>query len=401
MRVAILTSHPVQYQAPWFRALAPELDLTVYFAHRQSASEQGEAGFGVAFDWDVDLLSGYRSQFLENVSRRPSVLRYSGCDTPAIRGLIAGGNFDAVIVSGWYLKSYWQAIRACRKAGVPVLVRGDSQLQTPRSSLKRVAKSVTHALLLKQFDGFLYVGKRNAEYLKHYGADERRMFFVPHFVDNAWFAAQARAATGRRPEMRERWGAQDRTLVALFVGKLIPEKRPNDFVRAIGAARLGGIDVKGVFVGSGELESRAKALAAELEVPVSFEGFRNQSELPSFYAAADVLVLPSQSETWGLVVNEAMACGLPAIVSDAVGCAPDLIEEGLTGFTYPCGEAPSLANRLAETFTLVDRRHSFQAALDGKLACYNVERAIKGTLEAVHSSAAKPSSRHDDGEKEN
>jgi len=390
MRVGILASHPIQYQAPWFRGLAQVVDLTVFFAHQQTATEQGKAGFGVAFDWDVDLLSGYRHHFLKNVSRRPSVLRYGGCDTPEIREAISERQFDAVIVSGWYLKSFWQAIRACRKAGTPVLVRGDSQLHTPRSSLRRAAKTMTHALLLKQFDAFLYVGRRNAEYLKHYGADQRRMFFVPHFVDNAWFGGQAREGLARRSDLRERWSAQPHTLVALFVGKFIPEKRPDDFVRSISAARARGIDVIGVFVGSGELEPQARALAAELKAPVSFEGFRNQSELPAYYGAADVLVLPSESETWGLVVNEAMACGLPAIVSDAVGCMPDLIDEHQTGFSFPLGNEHALAECLRLAEQKKQAGHDWQPALQTKLQTYSLETAIAGTLCAIESLSTPP-----------
>ncbi|MCX8090907.1 MAG: hypothetical protein N3I86_08245, partial [Verrucomicrobiae bacterium] len=166
MRLGILASHPVQYHAPWFRALARVADVEVFFAHRQSAQEQGRAGFGVAFDWDVDLLSGYPHRFLKNVASRPGVHHYRGCDTPEIGRIIQTGlarrlaelqpagerssgaaagcesaeerRFDAFIVMGWYLRAYLQAARACRAAGVPVLVRGDSQLRTPRPLLKRL-----------------------------------------------------------------------------------------------------------------------------------------------------------------------------------------------------------------------------------------------------------------------
>src|SRR5262249_36150635 len=128
MRLGFLVSHPIQYYAPLFRALAGLCDLTVYFAHRQTAEGQARAGFGVAFDWDIDRLSGYRSQFLTNVASRPSTDRYAGCDTPEVAREISAGRFDAVVVPGWALRSYWQAVRACRRAGVPVFVRGDCQL---------------------------------------------------------------------------------------------------------------------------------------------------------------------------------------------------------------------------------------------------------------------------------
>lgn len=383
MRLGILASHPIQYEAPWFRVLADRIDLTVYFAHRQSAEEQSKSGFGVAFDWDVDLLSGYTHQFLNNVSRRPDVNRYSGCDTPEITEIVADGKFDAFIVTGWYLKSFIQATRACRRAGVPVFVRGDSQLGTTRSAMKRVAKELTHRMLMRQFDGFLYVGKRNAEYLRHYGAPQDRMFFVPHFVDNNWFGQKAEEARDQRSDIRGQWGATEETLVVLFVGKFQAVKRPADVLRALAELKSQGSNAVGTFVGAGELEQSLRTEAGLLGVAVRFEGFKNQSQLPSCYATADVLVLPSESETWGLVVNEAMACGLPAIVSDSVGCAPDLIEEGKTGFTFPCGDANALAERISRFQEMKNAGHDCRPAVNKKIACYSVEQGIRGTLAAV------------------
>ena len=172
-RIGFLISHPIQYYAPIFRELAKRCDLTVFFAHRQTAEQQARAGFGVAFDWDVDLLSGYDSRFLANVARQPSTDRFAGCDTPGIADEIAGGKFDAFVVPGWALRSYWQAVRACRRRGVPVLVRGDSQLGGQRNSAVRFAKALAFSHLLRRFDGFLYVGQRNREYLLHYGVAGR------------------------------------------------------------------------------------------------------------------------------------------------------------------------------------------------------------------------------------
>ncbi|NBV25669.1 MAG: hypothetical protein EBS05_27670 [Proteobacteria bacterium] len=232
MRVGILSSHPIQYQAPWFQALAPVLDLEVFFAHRQSAAEQGRAGYGVAFEWDVDLLSGYRHRFLENVAREPNVNRFPGCDTPEVRNVVAVGRFDAFVVTGWYLKSYWQAIRACRRHRVPVLVRGDSHLSTPRSCWTRWLKAVTHRWLVRQFDGFLVVGQRNREYLVHYGVPPGRLFAGPHFVDNAWFAARAESARASRVAKRVEWGCGPGDYAALFVGRFIPEKQVAIFLSA-------------------------------------------------------------------------------------------------------------------------------------------------------------------------
>src|SRR2546423_13562755 len=381
MRLGILASHPIQYHAPWFRALAREIDLDVYFAHEQSPKGQAAAGFDVAFEWDVDLLQGYRSRYLRNVAQEPDVNRYSGCDTPEIAQIIRDDNFDAFIVIGWYLKSHWQAIRACRKAGVPVLARGDSQLLTPRSRLKTWAKRLTHSIMLKQFDGFLAAGQRSRDYLRHYGVRDERIYFVPQSVDTEWFAQRAAALADDAEKKRAEWGASPDAVVVLFVGKFIPEKRPQDVLTAVAKCET---KVVAIFVGSGPLESELRTLAADTELSVRFEGFKNQSELPLYYVSADVLVLPSVSETWGLVVDEAFACGTPAIVSREVGCAPDLIDEGKTGFTFPTGDTDTLAQKLSAFAREKEAGRDWGLCVSAKAAQYSAEAAAAATVTALN-----------------
>jgi glycosyltransferase involved in cell wall biosynthesis len=381
LKLGILSSHPIQYQAPWFRELSKLVTLEVFFCFQPDPKQQA-AGFGGAFTWDVDLLSGYESRFLQNRATQPSADRFFGCDTPEIVGIIRDARFDAFIVCGWNLKSYWQAIRACRGYGVPVLVRGDSQLATPRSAVVRYAKRALYPQLLKQFDGFLSVGKRNREYLQHYGVPAERIFFAPHFVDNDWFREKTREARPQRDILREKWNLPRAALVALFVGKFIPKKRPLDLLHAAARVRERNLEVIPAFIGSGELEADLRQTASNLNVPALFEGFRNQSELPAFYAAADVLALPSDGgETWGLVVNEAMACALPAIVSDAVGCAPDLIEEGVTGFTFPVGNTEALGERLLQIESLP--RDSLDEAIAARLTVYSAATCARNTVAGI------------------
>jgi len=370
-RIGFLVSHPIQYYTPIFRALAKQCDLTVFFAHRQTAEQQARAGFGVAFDWDVDLLSGYDSRFLVNVAHQPSTDRFTGCDTPGVTDEIARGKFDAFVVPGWALRCYWQAVRACRRHGVPVLVRGDSQLGSQRNRAVRALKSLAFSHVLRRFDGFLYVGQRNREYLLHYGAPADRLFFSPHCVDNDAFAAASAAVAVSRDPGRRR---------ILFAGKLIARKHPSDLLHAV--ARLGGHPVEVVFAGSGELEAELRQIAAAASVRTAFLGFVNQSELPAVYAAADLLVLPSNAqETWGLVVNEAMACGTPAVVSDAVGCGPDLVDAGATGAIFPFGDIAGLAAAIDGVFSL-DRAYVRRRLAD-KMARYSPQHAAAAIVEAA------------------
>ncbi len=387
-RLAIVASHPIQYQAPWFRALTRATDLDVFFCHRQDASDQANAGFDGPFEWDVPLLDGYRYHWLENRARRPNVFSYRGCDTPGIDQAIAGGRFGACIVSGWYLKSYVQAIRACRRHRVAVFLRGDSHLGTPRSPVRSAVKWLPYRLLLSRVDGHLSVGQANRAYLRHYGVPEPKLFFVPHFVDNDFFAQGAECARkdGTAGAIRQRLGIPDPAMVALFVGRFVPKKRPGDFVAAIAAAATrSAVPIVGLMVGSGPLMAQTEALARRLDAPVRFAGFRNQAELPACYASADVLVLPSDgAETWGLVVNEAMACGIPAVVSEAAGCAPDLIVEGRTGYTFPLGDTAALADRLAEVGArLAADAVGVRRGVEAHISTYSCARAVEATLAAL------------------
>ena len=390
-RLGILVSHPIQYYAPWFRHLAERLDLDVFYAHRQDAAGQAQAGFGVAFDWDVPLLEGYRYHWLRNVAARPGIGTFRGCDTPELYDIIDRRRFDAFLVFGWNRKSSWQAIRACWKNRVPVLMRGDSQLETSRSLAKRALKSLPYRWLLPRIDAHLYVGQRNREYLEHYGVPAERLFFCPHFVDNDFFATSAKRARvdGTCARIRQDLGIPQDAFVFLFVGKLIAKKRPADFVNACRTAFQAPDTSRphAIIVGDGPLRSELQEIAAPAADRIHFAGFLNQSELPAYYAASNALVLPSEaSETWGLVVNEAMACGIPCIVSDAVGCGPDLIETSRTGDTYPAGDVPALAACLrSQSEPPADDRGPSASELARKMTAYSIDAAAEGLLTALKS----------------
>jgi len=350
-RLAIVATHPIQYHAEWYRLLAahPELEVHVYYCHRATPSEQANAGFGVEFDWDVPLLSGYPFSFLKNVARAPGHGRFGGFNTPEIKDIIGHREYDAVMVNGWNYKSAWQAIRAGWKAGIKVLVRSDSHLHRRRGFFTRIAKAAVYPRFVSRFDGCLAVGKWSKEYFLRYGARPERIFLVPHAVNNSFFGCEAERARPKRGELRTKWGLDNDAIVFAFSGKFIEKKRPMDFVRAIHLAAKGGSRLQGLMIGDGPLRAWCEEYVLNHGAPVSFAGFLNQSQIPAAYALCDALVLPSDGgETWGLVVNEAMACGLPAIVSDQVGCGPDLIVPGKTGFVFPLGDVEALASQMLQ-----------------------------------------------------
>jgi glycosyltransferase involved in cell wall biosynthesis len=346
-RLAILASHPIQYFSPWFRHLNQYFDLEVLYAHRQDEDGQAKAGFGVKFAWDIPLLEGYRHRWLRNVARQPGLQTFGGCDTPEIYKLVEQQRYDAMLVLGWNRKSFVQGIRACWRNRIPILCRGDSQLRSPRSTMLKLIKYLPYRCFLPRIDAHLYVGQRNKEYLKHYGVREKQLFFSPHFVDNQFFTEGAKQArsSGRVQALRDEFKIPTNAFVALFVGKFIPKKRPADFVHATLKVSEAHPQFHGLLVGDGPLRPELENSARSHKDRVHFAGFRNQSEMPAFYAAADTLVMVSE-ETWGLAINEAMACGVPAIVSEVAGCVPDLIDEAQTGFTFPLGDVEALSRCL-------------------------------------------------------
>jgi glycosyltransferase involved in cell wall biosynthesis len=390
-RLAIVSTHPIQYHAPWFRALArrPELDLEVLYCHRANSADQARAGFGVEFEWDVPLLDGYRNTFLQNVASKPGLGSFAGLDTPELSRLIHRGRYDAVLVNGWHFKSAWQAIWACWRTGTPVLVRSDSHLHTPRSRAKQLIKWPVYRTFIPRFDACVSVGRWSTDYYEHYGAHRDRIVRIPHVIDVASFQNEAERSASRRTEIRSSWKVREPAVVFLFVGKFTPKKRPMDFVRAIDQAARSGASIAGVMVGDGPLRIPCEAEAAQRNAPLYFAGFRNQSEIVSAYGAADCLILPSDGgETWGLVVNEAMACGLPCIVSDHVGSGPDMVITGRTGETYPVGDVGRLAELIETHATSRGSLQSMKSPAIAMAAQYDITAGVDATLRALAVSTA-------------
>lgn len=354
LRLGVLLTHPVQYYSPWFRALAARSRLTVYYAHQQTAEGQARAGFSKGFEWDVPLLDGYDWQWLNNVSKRPGLTHFDGCDTPEIADIIRRERFDAFLMFGWNRKSMLQAGWAARRAGTPLLIRLDSNLLAPRSRLKSAVKRPAYSAILPRAGHYLSPGIRTDAYLRHYAVPASRIHRLAHMVDTVRFASGAEEARhdGAPTALRAAHGARADDTVLMFVGKLIPRKRPRLLLEALQHLRrtdpavAGGVRLW--LVGDGPQREELEAFARDQNLPVSFLGFVNQSGLPTAYAAADCLVLPSDGqETWGLVVNEAFACGLPAIVSAEAGCAPELLIEGRTGWLMRRPEVDHLATLFA------------------------------------------------------
>lgn len=389
VRLTAVLTHPIQYYAPWFRHLhahAPQIALTVLHATEPTAEQQG-AGFDRAFAWDVPLTGGYTSITVRAAkdSDRIDSDRFTGLDVPEIGRAIAATSPDVVLITGWYSITLVRALWACRRLGIPALYRGDTNLLSGPRGWRRPLWTLKTRLLLRQFDGFLSPGQRVTEFLRAHGAPDHRIFSAPHAVDNGMFAAAAAPyqTPDARADARRRRGIDAGAFVVLFAGKLRRSKRPVELVQAV--ARLGpGATL--MVVGSGPLEPDVRDEAARSGVALTMAGFMNQSELGEAYAIADCLALPSDAaETWGLVVNEALATGLPCVVSDAVGCGPDLVDEGITGYVHPLDDIEALASALAKVRRRLQEGHDWRPACRARAAAFGLDELTAGVVRACRS----------------
>jgi len=352
-RVLVLVTHVVQYASPLFRVLAndPRLEILVAYCSLQGAEPGFDPEFEVQVQWDVPLLDGYKWVQVPNRSLRPRLGHFWGLWNPGLWNLVRNGNFDAVVIyTGYMCASFWLTVLAAKSAGVPVLISTDSTTLHSREG-KRWREWLKPFIVSRvySFVDMIMVASNAAKKLAMtLGVPEKRLRIIRSGVDKeAWLASSAKC---NRSAVRAGWKVPDNARVILYCAKLQPWKRPLDLLEAFAKANLPGVYL--VFAGDGPqrnlLESRVHALGLADRVRVM--GFVNLSQLPGFYYAADLFVLPSAYDPCPLVVPEAMFSGLPVILSDAVLGRLEMIDVGKSGYLYPCGDVDALAGILKHIF---------------------------------------------------
>jgi glycosyltransferase involved in cell wall biosynthesis len=342
-RLAIVASHVIQYQDPFFRLLAaePEIDLTVFYCSPQGATEYRDEDMKTTLRWDIETLTGYRSVMLRNFARgNEGFFRHVN---PGLIAVLARDGYDAALfMTGWGSLTPWLGFLACRLWNVPILLYGDSSFVPPEDTIARRLRAMVMRALTGAASGLMISGAWNADYYRHYGGDPSRFFPLPWAVDNDRFAAASRISAEERSALRARYGIAGDRMVIAYSGKLIPRKDPMALLRAFETMRLRERAAL-LFIGDGELRGAIQARGVR---DVVVTGFVNQEAIPSLYAMSDVFVLPSSFDPRATVVNEAMACGLPVIVTDRCGPAGDIVRHGENGFVFGFGDVDALAAHL-------------------------------------------------------
>jgi glycosyltransferase involved in cell wall biosynthesis len=384
-RVALVASHVIQYQAPFFRLLAAEseLDLDVIFCSTDGAEVYRDAEMQTTFRWDLDLLGGYRHRFLRNFGFGEG---YTRLINPGIVPTLLFGRYDAVIFFlGWGTISSLLGIAASRLRGLPILMFGDSSFPPPETTFASRLRAGFLRTIVGLTDQFLVSGVLNADYYRHYGADDSRFHLVPWAIDNARFVEGSRFAPGEREAMRARFDIGDDDLAIVFSAKFLPRKDPMTLLRAVDAMQHRDRAAV-IFLGNGELREQMESFARDHYLRVHFAGFVNQTDLPKHYAMADVFVLPSLDDPRATVVNEAMASGLPVIITDRCGPIGDIVQHGDNGFVFAPGDVRALARHL-DALVRPERGRELRARMARRsreiIATWDYSRGVQGVLEAL------------------
>ncbi|MEJ7810330.1 MAG: glycosyltransferase family 4 protein [Gemmatimonadaceae bacterium] len=388
-RLAVLASHPIQYFTPLYQRLAaaPDIELEVMFYRDYGVQARYDKQFGRDVLWDTDLLSGYAFRFLRNLSPVSDTFNPLHAINPGAFFRVLRG-FDAVWVNGYTYPSNWMGAAAAALRGLRLLFRSELRLEPDRRG--GPAKGLRDAVIrswVRRADALLYIGQENRNaYLAH-GARESQLFFSPYSVDVAAIAAARPRSAEARRALRARYGLPTDRAIVLSVGKLTRRKHPEALLRIAADDRLSG-SVHVVFAGSGPEEP---ALRADVErralANVTFLGFFNQSALAEVHALADIFVMPSERENWGLVLNEAMASGAAPVVSDDVGAAADMIVPGETGITFRSGDWPAMVDAVVRLVDDIGLRERMAAGAKRQSGAYSYDRSVRGILEGMQATS--------------
>lgn len=349
-----MVSHPIQYQAPLLQKISQEtdIDLTVFYCSDLSVRGYHDEGFGQAVQWDVPLLDGYRYEFLPAIGN-PARLSFWLPLNYGLAKRLKAGQFDALWIHGWAYWSHLWAVSIAKKLGIKVLMRGESGLHLlSQGRMKQFLKKRLIRYITSRVDSFLAIGDLNRKFYLHHGVEASRIFMVPYAVDNVFFQSKTAAAKTSRDKLRASLGLSPGRPIILYASKMIERKRPDDLLEAyirLSPDRRTEPQPYLLFIGDGELRQRLEAHVSHLGwSSVKFLGFKNQSELPRYYDLCDVFVLPSVQEPWGLVINEVMNAARAVVVSNEVGCGPDLVHHGENGFVFKSGDIGDLKRALQD-----------------------------------------------------
>jgi glycosyltransferase involved in cell wall biosynthesis len=374
-KLVIFTEIIAPYRIPVLNALAecPEIDLEVVFLSETDPTLR---------QWKV-YKDEIKFKYCVLPSWRKRLGRYNLLFNRGVRSALNRMRPDVVLTGGYNYLAFWSVAYWAKSHSVPLLLWSESTVWDQRKNYRLV--EFMKSRFLKLCTAFVVPGKSSFEYLTALGIEPERIFTAPNAVDTAMFEKSANAARRDESRVRALHGLPRRYF--LYVGRLVKDKGVFELLDAY--AQLDAdlrAEIGLVFAGSGADEKEMQTRASEITPGlISFLGFLQREQLPELYALADALIFPTRSDPWGLVVNEAMACGLPVIVTNVAGCALDLVQDGWNGVVVPPGDVPRLAKAMASLAGDAALRTEMGRRSRERIGFYTPSDWASGMLEAVKS----------------
>jgi len=352
-KIAIVNLTPFYYHMPLYKQLSEssDINLTVYYCSDLAVKDLKEQNL-------IGLFKGYNYKFLKNYS--PFNKNLASAFAVANLGIykeILKNHYDLVVLQAWDKFTFLLAFMVCVFAKTPIVFMTDTNClaREGNSWIKKMFKKILlKGIIFKKADGFLTSGKANEEFYKKYGVEDSKMTRFHYSFGYEWFLDKAKELNGKKQTIRKKFGINESDFVLLFVGRIVEGK--NIFNLLQGYNNVENPNKKLFIVGSGNLTDAVQSYIKKLDIKgVKMVGFKPREQLCDFYAMADAFILPSEKETWGIVVNEAMCFGLPIIVSDKVGAGPDLVQDGYNGFIFPAQDVKKLSE-IIERLIKMDKK---------------------------------------------
>lgn len=395
-RILVITTHPIQYHAPLFAYLTKHgaYQLKVLYTSGQGAGELYDAEFGKNRSWNIDLLNGYDYEFLRNNSKNKEVDNFFSISNPDLLNKINAYKPAVLLIFGWKHYSHFQVMRHY-KGKIPIVFRGDSTtLDDRHGNFFKVAFRYAFLRWVYSHADFAFSpGTASDKYFLNAGFHSRQIFRAAHAVDNDWFKNFSGEEREALDKLKSQFHITEDETIFLFAGKFTPKKNPLLLISAFCAIATDNPGARLFLVGDGILEekmkSKCQSLPDSVAQRITILPFQDQPGMKLIYRLANVFVLPSAGpgETWGLSVNEALACGTPVIVSNQCGCAPDLVKDGINGYVFESGNISSLQQKMV-IFCDKKVRNQFSANALSSLGAFGFQ-SFKVSLDSLMQSLGK------------
>ena len=390
-KIKILQTHPIQYYAPLYFEISNHKDISlhVYYCNDYGVSKtrpRYSPELGNLPNWDIDLLQGHVHTFLRNYAIKPSIFKgFIGLINPGILKHLKRKNTDLLIIVGWNFTTALLAVLYCKMKGIKTAVRSDNTITNEQnlSTFKKKLKRFFFGKMLFQWiDIIFFVGNKNRSFFELYCVPSNKLFKFTHAIDNQRFRKEYHNLLPKRSLLREKYKIGKDTFVILFTGRFIQIKNPLDLLKAYHAVDFNNKAL--IFVGDGPLKNNLDVYISEHNIKnVLFTGYLNQTELSELYTLSDVFVLPSNSETWGLVVNEAMNFNLPVILSDSVGCSDELVTPE-NGFIVEPHDIDDLTEKMHYLATHRDEAKQMGEKSADIVSSFNYKVCVNQLLQSLH-----------------